>query len=309
MARRLLDASMHLPAVSEGNLDIRLERKPREPIGFGFLGSLALHAAVALLILFLLPRLLTTPPEPDQLVPIDLVMLGARTAAPPAEQQAALPQEQAKETAEHEVTDPVPQPETPPPPQALAPKARESTAPVPLAAINPENPARLPKPGAPAAAKPRPAPAPADDLATKLQSLAKLRQPAPPIAPNPRPQEGAGVSNVTASSANAAPGSEASYSAKDFLRAQVERHWYWDRRRLRAGDWAVSIHVLLNRDGSVAKAEIVDDPRHGADPDYHDLALSARNAVLLSSPLNLPPGRYESVKDITLTLDPRTASQ
>jgi hypothetical protein len=67
--------------------------------------------------------------------------------------------------------------------------------------------------------------------------------------------------------------------------------------------------VLLNRDSSVAKAEIVDDPNHGSDPGYHDLALSARNAVLLSSPLNLPPGRYEAVKDITLTLDPRSASQ
>jgi outer membrane biosynthesis protein TonB len=131
-------------AVSERDLDRRLERKPREPMGLGFLGSLALHGLAALLIPFLLPSLFTTPPEPSPVVPIDLVMLGARTAAPPAEQQAALPQEQAKETAEHEVTDPVPEPETPPPPQAPAPKARESTAPVPLAAVNPENPATSP---------------------------------------------------------------------------------------------------------------------------------------------------------------------
>jgi outer membrane biosynthesis protein TonB len=296
-------------AVSERDLEIRLDRKPRERMGRGLVVSLALHAIVAAVILFLLPSLLSTPPEPEQVVPIDLVTLGVRTAGPPAEPQAALPQEQATQTAEHDVVDPVPEPQTPPPPQALAPRARESTAPAPLAAVNPENPARLPKPGPSAAAKPRPSPVPADDLATKLQSLARLRQPAPPIPPNPRPQEGAGASNVTASSANAAPGSQATYSAKDFLRAQVERHWYWDRRRLGAGDWAVSIHVLLNPDGSVAKAEIVDDPRHGADPEYHDLALSARNAVLLSSPLNLPPGRYEAVKDITLTLDPRTASQ
>ena len=301
---------MSVLAVTERDLEVRLERKPRERMGPGVLGSLALHAAAALLILFLLPSLLATPPEPEAVVPIDLVTLGARTAAPPSEQQAALPQEQATETAEREVADPVPAPQTPPPPQALAPKARESTAPAPLAAVDPENATRLPKPGPSAAAKPRPSPSPADDLATKLQSLARLRQPAPAVPPNPGPQEGAGVSNVTASSANAVPGSQASYSVKDFLRAQVERHWYWDRRRLSgAGDWAVSIHVLLNRDGSVAKAEIVDDPRHGGDPEYHDLALSARNAVLLSSPLNLPPGRYESVKDITLTLDPRAASQ
>src|SRR5258708_1185318 len=125
--------------------------------------------------------------------------------------------------------------------------------------------------------------APAAALATKLQCLARLRRPAPPLPSNPRPQEGAGPSNVTASSANAAPGSNATYSVKDFLRAQVERHWYWDRRRLAAaGDWAVSIHLLLNRDGTVAKAEIVDDISHGGNPEYHDLALSARNAALLS---------------------------
>ncbi len=296
-------------AVTERDLEFRSGRTPRERMGPGLLGSLALHGVAALLILFLLPSLLATPPEPEQIVPIDLVTLGARTAAPPIDQQATLPQEQAEETAETDVADPVPKPETPPPPPVLAPKARTSTAPKPIAAVNPDDPTRLPRPGPSAAAKPRPSPSTTDELATKLQSLARLRQPAPPVAPNPRRQEGAGVSNVTASSANAAPGSQASYSVHDFLRAQVERHWYWDRRRRGGGDWAVSIHVVLNPDGSVAKAEIVDDPRHDGDPDYHDLALSARNAVLLSSPLNLPPGAYGSIRDITLTLDPRTASQ
>ena len=297
-------------AVTESDLEFRPGPGPRERIAPGLLGSLALHGIAALLILLLLPSWLATPPEPEQIVPIDLVTLGARTAAPPADQQAALPQAQAEQKAERDTPDPVPAPETPPPPQAMAPKARQSTAAVPLAALTPDDPARLPKRGPPAAAKPRPSPSPADELAAKLQSLARLRQPAPPIAPNPRNQEGSGVSNVTASPSTAAPGSTATYSVQDFLRAQVERHWYWDRRRLAgAGNWAVSIHVWINRDGSVAKAEIVEDPRHGDDPGYHDLALSARNAVLLSSPLNLPPGRYESVKDITLTLDPRSASQ
>ena len=57
--------------------------------------------------------------------------------------------------------------------------------------------------------------------------------------------------------------------------------------------------------GSVSKAEVVDDPRRGADPAYRSLAISARNAALLSSPLKLPEGSYETVKDIVLTLDPR----
>lgn len=296
-------------AATDRDLDLRLGRRPRERLGPGLLGSLALHSAAALLVLFLLPSWLATPPEPAQVVPIDLVTLGARTAAPAADQQAALPQDRAKETVERDVTDPVPAPQTPPPPQALAPKAQMSATPPPLAAVNPDEPQRVRKPGPSASAKPRPLPSPADELAAKLQSLARLREPAPPVPPNPSRQEGAGASNVTASSANAAPGSRASYSVSDFLRSQVERHWYWDRRRVGTGDEAVSIHMVLNPDGSVAKAEIVDDPRHGADPDYHDLALSARNAVLLSSPFNLPPGAYGSVRDVTLTLDPRAASQ
>jgi outer membrane biosynthesis protein TonB len=294
-------------AVTESDLEFRPGPGPRERVAPGLLGSLALHGIAALLILLLLPSWLATPPEPEQVVPIDLVTLGTRTAAPPADQQAALPQAPAEQKAERDAPDPVPAPAIPPPPQSAAPKARQSTAPVPLAALNPDDPARLPRPGPPAAQKPRPAPSPADDLAAKLQSLARLRQPAPPVAPNPRTQEGTGVSNVTASNAAAASSANATYGIQDYLRAQVERHWYWDRHQLGAANWAVSIHVLLNRDGSVAKAEIVDDPRHGADPAYHDLALSARNAVLLSSPLNLPPG--VDIREVTLTLDPRAASQ
>ena len=51
-------------------------------------------------------------------------------------------------------------------------------------------------------------------------------------------------------------------------------------------------------------AEIVDNSRAG-DPAYRALAMSARNAVLLSSPLALPPGRYEEVRDVVLDFDPR----
>ena len=55
--------------------------------------------------------------------------------------------------------------------------------------------------------------------------------------------------------------------------------------------WAVAIRVVLHRDGTVEKAEIVDDRRYRTDPAYRTIALSARNAVLLSSPLSLPAAR------------------
>jgi hypothetical protein len=55
----------------------------------------------------------------------------------------------------------------------------------------------------------------------------------------------------------------------------------------------------------VTKAEIVESARAAKDKIYRDVAISARNAVLLSSPIELPAGRYESVMELTLLLNPK----
>jgi hypothetical protein len=57
----------------------------------------------------------------------------------------------------------------------------------------------------------------------------------------------------------------------------------------------------------VLSAEIVERERSQFDRAYHSVALSARNAVLLSSPLALPAGQYRDVIELTLDLDPRGA--
>ena len=74
---------------------------------------------------------------------------------------------------------------------------------------------------------------------------------------------------------------------------------------LGSGNLSVTLHLVINRDGSVGKAEIVEDRTRTADPAYRELAQSARNAALLSSPLKLPAGSYEAVADILLTMNPR----
>ena len=56
--------------------------------------------------------------------------------------------------------------------------------------------------------------------------------------------------------------------------------------------------------GVVLKAEIVDTAR-ADDPAYREVAVSARNAVLLSSPLSLPAGHYQGVMDMVLYLNPK----
>lgn len=292
----------------------RPARGRASPMGPGVIASILLHLAVAALILFGLPSLLSAPPDVPAAIPVDLVQFGTTTASPPAPEKAEVPQEKAPETADLTPPQPVPAPQTPPPPQSLA-KAEEGAAPNLLStpraedAVRPK-PIEAPRPAPRPAAKPqkRPSP-PVDSFEAKLQSLARLRQPTPPVPPNPARQDGTGVSNRTASSSTAAPGPDALYSVKDFLRAQIERRWNLDRANLGSADWVISIHLLLNRDGKVASAEVVDDPRLATNEKFRSLAMSARNAALLSSPLTLPPGTYELVKDITLDFDPRKVSQ
>jgi hypothetical protein len=49
----------------------------------------------------------------------------------------------------------------------------------------------------------------------------------------------------------------------------------------------------------------VETPRFRDDKAYRFIAISARNAALLSSPLKLPPGDYDPVMDMVLNFKPR----
>ena len=292
---------------------LRPPRRRADRMGPGVVASVALHLVLAALIFFGLPSLLNAPVEAPTAIPVDLVRLGEQTASPPAPERAEVPQEKAPETAALTPPQPVPEPATPPPPQSLA--KEESAAPDVLSApaapdAVPPKPVEAPRPTPKPAARPQKQPAPpVDSFEAKLQSLARLRQPTPPAPADPARQDGAGLSNRTASSSAAAPGPDALYSVKDFLRAQIERRWTLDRGNLGGGNPIVLIHLRIERTGKVASAEVVDDPRLATDERFRDLAMSARNAALLSSPLTLPPGSYDLVKDITLDFDPRKVSQ
>jgi len=66
---------------------------------------------------------------------------------------------------------------------------------------------------------------------------------------------------------------------------------------------------VMTRDGKIEKAEIIDKERYRTDAVFRDIALSARNAVLLSSPVPLPAGNYAEVMDMVLNFNPRDALQ
>jgi hypothetical protein len=142
-----------------------------------------------------------------------------------------------------------------------------------------------------------------DALKAKLDALAKLRQ---PDVTTPSEENGAAGPDRVAKNDDITSGLEGPFSVKDYIRAQVERRWNPDLAALRNHEVSVPIHVEITSAGVVLKAEIVDTAR-AADPDYHEIAVSARNAVLLSSPIALPPGHYQDVMDMVLYLDPREA--
>ena len=275
--------------------------------------SLVLHGLAALLIILGLPSLIRPPPEPPAVVPVDLVLLGDRSLSPAHRQLAAIPQQMAPETSPVTPLNPVPLPATPPPVPA-APVPKPGSGPVdPLAGMSlqgtPEPPKVTPKlkPARPAAVKPAKKPVPpVEDLAATLQSLSQQQLQAK-TSPSPDQQADLGPSNTTAGSGDV--GSMAMYSAKDFIRVQIERHWYLDRAAIGAGEFTVSLHLMLTADGHVSLAEIVDSMGYGEDAAYLAAARSLRGAALLSSPLTLPPGHYAEVKDVVLTFSPKQVLQ
>jgi hypothetical protein len=134
----------------------------------------------------------------------------------------------------------------------------------------------------------------ADPLEAKLQALAKLRQP----DADRRMDVKASLSTAD----DAAPGRLA--ALKDFVRDQVERHWSLNLASLGENEFSIPIRIQITSSGTVLKAEIMDTARD-ADPVYHEVASSARNAVLSASPLTLPAGHYQNVMELVLSLDPR----
>jgi hypothetical protein len=176
--------------------------------------------------------------------------------------------------------------------------------PQPDAAIVPQQEAGMPsspavEPAGIAPSKDRP-----DDLDIKLHALAKLRQPS---LDTHLSKKQLGLARMSAMADDAAPASYATYAVRDFIRAQVERRWSLDLATLGGGNYSVLIRVRMTSAGAVTKAEVADTARFDSDKTYRAIALSARNAVLLSSPFALPAGPYSDVMDFTLSLNTNEA--
>ena len=139
---------------------------------------------------------------------------------------------------------------------------------------------------------------PEDAVEARLRGLAQLRQPDAELSLE---NDATGDTNST----NGKTGDKAAYSLRDYIRAVVERRWGLDFAMLGKRDFKIAIHVEMTHNGKVILAEIVDKKRYRTDAVFREIALSARNAVILSSPFVLPPGQYRDVMNMVITFDPR----
>ena len=185
-----------------------------------------------------------------------------------------------------------------------APRSGSSTAPIKASNITPEK--RVANVRRPFHVDVVPKAAPQDAMEAKLNSLSQLTLPqsgsvaaAPNFAATEPGEGGEGEGE----------GQLGAYGVRDLVRAQVLRRWSLDLTTLGTRNFNIAIRVQMTNRGEVLKAEVVDLARFRTDPIFHEIALSAKNAVILSSPLTLPEGRYADTFAVTLLLNPRETQQ
>jgi hypothetical protein len=143
--------------------------------------------------------------------------------------------------------------------------------------------------------KPQAVTPPPDALEARIASMAKLSAPASTL---PAPDN---------DGTSGGAGDGGGYALADFVRAQILRRWWPELDSSAARGTPVALQLKMTRAGVISDIRIVDQERFRTDKLFHSMALSARNAATLASPISLPPGQYDAVMDIAITLDPRAA--
>ena len=137
------------------------------------------------------------------------------------------------------------------------------------------------------------------DFSTLLKNLADTKPtPATPAPPT-----------KTAAAAEGQPlplGQRMTMLEEDALRRQLEGCWDVPSGAKDAQSTTVDIFMVINPDRTLQSARVVDESRYNSDNFYRVMAESALRAVRSPncSPFELPPDKYESWKNTTITFDP-----
>jgi outer membrane biosynthesis protein TonB len=315
-------------------------RPPLQSMRGGLALSGALHVGLLAVIVLGLPSLFSPAPPQETPIAVDLVTLAPETRATHPNQ--FRPQHDARPIPAKAPPAPKPKPEPRPQPAAAAP---------PSAAPPPPPPPPKPKPVEAKAPPPPPPPKPAVEARARQETappavrkvdaraFAKLLDKLDERPPDQHPpqqtvqfdsllknltrQDTAAVQDAppsphqvaaaaTASSQPQAPlGSQLTASQIDLLRQQIERCWDVPAGARDAKDLTVEIKAVVNADGTVREATIVDTGRYATDPFFRAAADSAKRAVLNpqctgpANPLKLPADQYQAWRNLDLFFNPK----
>jgi len=287
---------------------------------FGY--SIMLHASVLVIGYFGLPYIQTSPLLTDTPIMVEIVNVDEITNAPPPKPKPEKkPEPEAKKEPPPKKPPAPPKVAAPPPPPkeevaALPPEPEPKAKPVPKPKPKPEaKKAPQPKPSRKLAkVKPRHKPAPPDAFQSVLKTVEKLKD-----SPRPKDKEKQKkpekkketfeeqmAKALMSRTAKHNPLRPLAISEIDLVRQQIRECWSLPAGAREAENLSIEITMVMNPDGTVRQARILDQTRLRGDPFFRAAAESALRAVLnpRCNPLKLPPEKYQQWQNMTLIFDP-----
>jgi len=286
----------------------------------GFIGSVLFHAMVVVISYFGIPYMTKAPNLTDSPIYVEIVQVAEETNPPPPQQvPEAVPKSETKpeppppppEPPKAEVQPPepepipIPEPEPipipipiPEPEPALVPKAEPKPEPKPLTKLAKVRPPRKPKPR--------------DSFTSVLKALESFKK-RPPNSNNKPEKKKTPNFDDQINKALVQPSKKhntllpLAISEVDAVRQQIQRCWNPPTGAKEAENLVIEVALVMNRDGTVREARIVDGARMRSDEFFRVAAESARRAVLnpRCNPLKLPSEKFMHWQQITLNFNPR----
>ena len=295
-------------------------------------GSLILSGVghcLALVALYLgLPHLWVDEPINERVVIVDLV---------PIKEDRNLPKMANKEKEEtiHEVA-PIEAPAPPPPPAPPLPTQRSiaaKTAEVPLPVPKPKKildeaksdektmishlPAGVVPPFEKPISRARPAPSVKPDIPTEsdpfaaaLKSVEELKEKSPRHHDDLEEFSSESVADpieeiLAAPDTNFVETAPLSMTELDNIRYQIQKNWNLPAGARDAHNMKVTLHILLDRDGTVLRVDAVNEARTETDFFFRAMVESAMRAVFKTKKIQyLSPDKYHLWRDMKLNFDP-----
>ena len=265
----------------------------RDKVAAGFALSLLLHVLVVGVFYGTWPFFKKDPPVETPII-VDLVEIADQTTAPP------------KPTPKVEEPVEPPKPEPPKPAEEIKPPEPEPPPPEPPKKVTPPPPkpkdeiAEIIKTPPPPPPKPTPPKPKKDDMA-QIQDLLKSMEKKKPSQAPATPAQNAATTNNQAPIAS----DRATMSELDAIRSHIEGCWRIDPGKEGIEKLSAEIRVFINPDGSVARADIVDQSRFFLDRTFATFATSARLSVLACKGIPITPAHYNELKEMTLNFSPQ----